>query len=162
MTTNEKELLQIGRVLKPRGLRGELKIQILTNRPSVFMGQKTVWIGRREYAVRGTSFHSGFAYIFLDGIDKIEKAEVLKGKAVEVPRECFELADDEVLDIDLIGFTVVTENGKTIGVLETIENDNLVVGDTIIPNEDDFVIETNMKTKQIIIRNSFFDAEEIR
>jgi len=150
------EDLRIGKVLKPRGLKGELKVQILTNRPQVFFDVKNVLIGGREYGILQASQQSGFVYLYVDGIKTIEMADLLKGKYITVTREQFGLEPDEVLDIDLIGFDVIDAKGNVLGKLESLENfgggEVLIVGEQVIPYEDEFISETNMNTKKIILR----------
>lgn len=70
----------------------------------------------------------------LDGIDSREKAETLLGKTIAVRRSALpSLADDEVYWTDLVGCTVVDNDGQVIGPLqrlfETGANDVMVVLD---------------------------------
>lgn len=159
----EKHL--IGRVLKPRGIKGELKIQILTNMPEVFLDLKTVYLGTQEYKVTDSSIQNSFAYLNIDGIKSIEDAEEFRELYVSVPRQRLRLDKDEVLASDIIGFDVVDDKGKKLGVLKSIDNygggDIFDCGTFSFPNEDEFVIETNMTEKKIVVRADRLGEETI-
>ena len=145
----------IGKVLKPRGLRGELKVQIMTNLSNIFGTIKTVQIGEKPYTVISGSVQSGFAYLTLDGINTYEQADLFRDKEIRVLSDQLEIDEDEVLVSDIIGFQVIDINGKNLGTLAGVENygggEVLIVGDMVIPYEDEFIVETNMKTKTITV-----------
>ena len=160
-------LVAIGTVLKPRGLQGELKIEITYNRPAVFNDLKSVSLNGKTYAVTRGSVQNGFAYLRLSGIDAIEKAELLRNQIVSVEDSALHLADNEVLSSDLIGFEVV-HNGKKIGTVASIENygagDFFEIavdgqGFVLLPNEDDFIAETNMTTPTLVLTPNALEAE---
>jgi len=137
--------VSIGRVTRPRGLRGELKVDVVHEIPA------RIFIDDKEYKVTKSSG----GYMFLDGICTPEQAECLRNKTIEANRADIHLSDDEVLASDLIGFDVVDTNGKFLGVLQTIENygagDIFDCGGFSFPNEDAFVVETNMTERKIVV-----------
>lgn len=160
-------LVAIGTILKPRGLQGELKIDITYNRPAVFHDLKSVTIGKQVYQVARGSVQNGFAYLRLVGIDSIEKAEPLRNQKVQVPTEDLHLAENEVLSSDLIGFEVV-HRGKKIGTVASVENygagDFFEIavdgqGFVSLPNEDDFIAETNLTTHTLVLTERALDTE---
>ncbi|MBS7401204.1 MAG: 16S rRNA processing protein RimM [Eubacteriales bacterium] len=160
-------LVAIGRILKPRGLQGELKIEITYNRPAVFNDLKSVDLGGKTYTVTRGSVQNGFAYLRLVGVDTIEKAEQLRNQIVKVDASALHLAENEVLSSDLIGFEVI-HNGKKIGTVASIENygagDFFEIavdgqGFVLLPNEDDFIAETNMTTRTLILTPNALEAE---
>lgn len=160
-------LVAIGTILKPRGLQGELKIDITYNRPMVFNEIKSVSLNEQTYQVARGSVQNGFAYLRLIGIDSIEKAEKLRNQIVKVDTSALHLADNEVLSSDLIGFEVV-HKGEKIGTVASIENygagDFFEIavdgqGFVLIPNEDDFIAETNMATHTLVLTPNALDAE---
>lgn len=160
-------LVTIGQVLKPRGLKGELKVEILYNRPQVFNDLTEVSIDGTKYAVTKSSVQNGFAYVNLQGVDVIEKAGRFRNKEIRVATDSLHLAADEVLSTDLIGFTVI-HNGKPIGTVKSVENYGAGdffeiavtgVGFVQIPNEDDFILETNMTQKTLTLTANALRAE---
>jgi len=144
--------VQIGRVSKPVGLKGELKVQ------SDFLVDE-FFIGDQKYTVTKSREYNGDQYYYLDGIDTIEKAEKLKGKLIFANRDALNLDDDEILADDLIGFEVISTDGKKLGVVKAA-GDNIDCGGFMFPYEDEFVTETNMTTKQIIVKK--WEEEECK
>ncbi|MCQ2382450.1 MAG: ribosome maturation factor RimM [Clostridia bacterium] len=160
-------LVAIGTVLKPRGLQGELKVEMTYNRPAVFNDLSTVTLANKTYHVARGSVQNGFAYLRLVGIDSIEKAENFRNQIVKVEDSALHLQADEVLSSDLIGFEVVHQ-GKKIGTVASIENygagDFFEIaidgqGFVLVPNEDDFIAETNMTTRTLVLTQNALEAE---
>ena len=160
-------LVAIGTILKPRGLQGELKIGITYNRPAVFNELKTVSVGGHIYHVVRGSVQNGFAYLRLDGIDTIEKAEKSRNQELLVESTALHLQADEVLSSDLIGFDVV-HLGKKIGTVTAVENygggdcfEIAIDGKefVLLPNEDDFIAETNMTTRTLVLTPNALESE---
>jgi 16S rRNA processing protein RimM len=159
----------IGKVLKPRGLAGEVKVSVLTNRFPELNGE-TVTCGR-DLVVRLASIQNGFAYLTFEGIKDVDGADALRGKNVEVARDMIEIDDDEVLASDIIGFAIVGVSGKTLGRLIAVENygagdilecAGVAPGSTFsFPNEDNFVVETNMTERKIVVRDERLEVETI-
>ena len=156
-TDPQGQLVPIARILKPRGLSGELKVQILTNIPNALDLAPNI---------EKVSYSGDFAFIRFKGVNSIEAAESMRGKLIEVPRDLLQLADDEVFADDLIGFEVIASSGKKLGTVRKVESvrasEVFDLGHMMIPNEDAFIIETNMQTKQIIANESMLEEETIR
>ncbi|MCL2570513.1 MAG: ribosome maturation factor RimM [Firmicutes bacterium] len=151
--------LLIGIILKPRGLKGELKVKILTNKPEVFFDLEHVFLDDTKHDVVSSSIQNGFGYITLKGLNKFELVDDLRDQNVYITKDQMIIEDDEVLVTDLIGFAVVDTLGKVLGTLRAIENygagEILVVNDELnIPYEDDFIMETNMTEKKIVVKTS--------
>jgi 16S rRNA processing protein RimM len=159
---NKKVL--IGQVLRPRGLRGELK----TN--AAFAELTKVYIDGREYKVDRSSLQNKFVYLCLAGVDSIEKAEKFRKKEIYVNENDLKIADDEVFADDLIGFAVLNANGEKIGKLKSVDDYGggvffeiavAGVGYVHIPNEDEFITETNMKNKTITLTINALHSENV-
>ena len=80
--------LIIGEVLKPQGIRGELKVKTFTDFPENVKAFGTVYIEDTPYKI--LSFRvgtDGAAYIGLRGVPDRNAAELLRGKKIEGERE---------------------------------------------------------------------------
>ena len=80
--------LIIGEVLKPQGIRGELKIKTFTDFPEDVKAFGTVYIDNVAYKI--LSFRvgtDGAAYVGLRGIPDRNAAELFRGKKLEGDRE---------------------------------------------------------------------------
>jgi 16S rRNA processing protein RimM len=85
----------LARILRPRGLRGELAAEILTDFPERLPKLREVWLadGRsapRRMKVRRcwlSTSRGGQAIFHFDGIENVEAAERLRGCEVQIPLE---------------------------------------------------------------------------
>src|SRR4030042_3382945 len=138
MAHGEASLVPIGRVLKPHGIKGRVKVE--------YFGEDLDRVLLyREFIIRDPT---GKAHTFegveavlqppriiltLKGIQTIEDTDPLINREIFVRRETLpELADDEFYWIDLIGMGVETVEGKRLGRVKTIlptgAHDVFVVG----------------------------------
>ena len=110
-----KSELTIGKVLKPRGLKGELKLELYSSNPARFLHLKKLKIDDCQYDVARISVEANFAYCLLEGIDSAEKAESLRGKLVTCARSDLPpLEEGEHYIVDMIGLDVFA-NGECVG-----------------------------------------------
>jgi 16S rRNA processing protein RimM len=154
--------LIIGRVLKPWGYRGELKIEILTEFPDRFASLRTVFLGddAKPFSVARARLHSGAALLKLDGIDSPEAAAKLREQLVQVAIEdAVELPKGKVFLYQLIGLRVRTLEGRALGeiadVLDTGANDVYIVRDgareILLPAIPDVVKEINLERREMVV-----------
>ena len=116
--------LIIGEVLKPQGIRGELKIKTFTDYPEDVKAFKTVYI--EDVAYKILSFRvgtDGAAYVGLRGIPDRNAAELFRGKKLEGEREdAPPLEDGQYYIVDILGLSCETEAGEALGVVTDIAN----------------------------------------
>lgn len=112
----QNEKLTVATVLKPQGIRGEVKVKPLTDCAADLKSFKKVLIDGVEYAVLSSRVQGEYAYLGLRGIADRNAAELLRGKDVEVFRaDAPELPEGRFYIVDLIGCEVFTENGERLG-----------------------------------------------
>lgn len=108
--------ITVGRVLKPQGINGEVKIQPLTDDPTRFKKLKVLYIDGAPFDIRSLRLSEGFVYVKLNGIDDRNAAETLRGKNADIDRvNAKPLEDGEYFIADLIGSAVVTQDGARLG-----------------------------------------------
>jgi len=157
------EYLVIGRIVAPRGVRGELKVQIETDDPARFLDLKRVFVGeaRRPYEVEAARLFKNQALLTLRGVADRDAAEALRGEYVYVHREnALPLADGEYYYHQIQGLRVVTEEGRVLGevveVLATGANDVYVVqgdsGEALIPAIRDVVLRIDLSAGLMTVR----------
>ncbi len=113
--------LIVGEVLKPQGIRGELKISPLTDSAEDFRTFHRVFLGETEYKVLSVRVGDGAVYLGLRGVPDRNAAELLRGKPVIIPREeAPALEEGRYYIADLLGAEVVTEGGKVLGTLTDV------------------------------------------
>lgn len=114
-------LVAIARILKSRGLRGELVAEVLTDFAERFDELETIIAlspngARRELKIEKFWFQKGRIIFKFAGFDSIETAETLRGVEVCVPEsESIELEADEFFDWQLENCEVETIEGEKIG-----------------------------------------------
>ena len=113
----ENNRLTIATIVKPQGIRGEVKVLTMTDAPEDLKAFDRVYIGGNCYKILKVRPQNGnCAFVTLSGIADRNAAELLRGMAVEVAREdAPELPDGTYYIADVIGCKVVDEEGKILG-----------------------------------------------
>ncbi len=161
------QYLLLGKILRPHGIRGELRMKILTDYPERIPALETVYLGRTPtssvaaYAVEGMRSHKGYGLLKLKSIDTRNQAEELRQLSVMVDIEnAVPLEKGELYLFQLIGLSVQTEDGETLGtvteVLETGANDVYIVdspkyGEILIPATEETIIETDVEAGSLTV-----------
>lgn len=115
------DTLTVATVLKPQGIRGEVKVRALTDSAEDLAAFKKLIIDGEEYSVLSVRAQGEFAYLMLRGIADRNAAELLRGKDVEVLRsEVPELPEGRYYIVDLIGCEVRTERGDLLGKITSV------------------------------------------
>lgn len=110
--------LTIATVLKPQGIRGEIKVKALTDSAEDLRSFPRVFIDGEEYKVLAVRPAGDCAFVTLRGIADRNAAELLRGKDIVALREdAPELPEDTFYLVDVLGCEVVTEKGKRLGTI---------------------------------------------
>ena len=158
--------LVIGEVLKPQGIRGELKVKTFTDYPEDVKAFGTVYIDDKSYKI--LSFRvgpDGAAYLGLRGIPDRNAAELFRGKKLEGAREdAPELEEGRYYIVDIIGLSCETEEGEVLGVVERIDNlasDVYTIekaGKRILfPAVKGVIAKVDIANGKLIVKKSVFD-----
>jgi 16S rRNA processing protein RimM len=129
-------VLEVGRIVKPHGLRGDVIVSLTTNREErVAAGSVLTTDDGRELRVLQSSRHQGRFIVTFEGVDGIEDAEGTRGARLSAPA----IDDPEALWVhELIGARVEDTSGRVLGTIEGVEanpaSDLLVLdGGALIP-----------------------------
>lgn len=115
------DLITVGRIVAPHGVRGDLRILPDTDRPSIYKKLKELVIGGKPYHLVSARPHKNVYILHLAEVNDRNMAETLIGKQVEVPfSELPKRPKGEYYIFDLIGLKVVTEEGETVGTLNEV------------------------------------------
>ena len=120
----KRDVLRIGFVLRPQGIRGELKVEPLTDDPKRFQQAKEVLLEQDGHytPVRMTTNRvaEDAVYVYLEGCYTRDAAEKLRGAYVCVSREqAVALPENSWFICDLLGLCVRTQR-ETIGTLSDV------------------------------------------
>ena len=116
--------LIIAEVLKPQGIRGELKVKTFTDTPENVKAFKTVYIDNVPYKILSFRVgNDGAAYLGLRGIPDRNAAELFRGKTIEGEREDGPALDEgQYYIVDILGLSCETEEGEVLGTVTDINN----------------------------------------
>jgi len=138
----------VGRVLAPWSLRGDVKVQPLTDFPERFAAGGHVCAAGVSYVIERCRWQRGHVFLKLAGIDSVTAAEALRDRLLEVPEDDLRpLGEGEYYHFQILGLEVRTTGGEVLGRVEQIistgSNDVFVVrgprGEVLIPAVDDVV-----------------------
>jgi 16S rRNA processing protein RimM len=161
----EVELVTVARVAKPRGLKGEVACDLLTDFPERFDWLEEVIAvfpgGRRErLKLEGHWPHGDRVVLKLGGFDSPEASAALAGCVLAVPEsEAVELEEGEFYDWQLEGGRVVTVGGAEVGTVREVlhtggEAPVLVILDeaereNLVPLAESICVEIDVDAKLI-------------
>ena len=163
--TGSSELVIIARAVKPRGLKGELVAELLTDFPERFEDVEELVLvspnGERSVGrLEGYWFQNDRVILKLAGYDDVESAKELVGFEFAVPEsERVLLPSDHYYDWELEGCTVKAGSesiGKVQSVLRTGGTEILAIADengkeSLIPLVDSIVVEIDAAAKTIVV-----------
>jgi 16S rRNA processing protein RimM len=165
--SSEPRYLVIGRITRPHGVRGEVRVQPRTDLPERFGWLERVYVGDgtpKPMTVVRARLHKGAVILKLGGCDSRDDAEALRAQWLLVPPEdAIPLEEGELYLYQLVGLDVVTEGRETLGVVEDVlqtgANDVLVVrrekeglGQLLLPDIPDVVLDVDLDGGRIVVR----------
>ncbi|MBR0208524.1 MAG: 16S rRNA processing protein RimM [Oscillospiraceae bacterium] len=151
-----KEYVEAGRIVNTHGVTGEVKIEVWLDSPEYFRTFKRLYLGGTEKKILSARPHKSFLIARLEGVDDLNTAMALKGKTVEILRADAHLKKGEFFVQDILGFTVVDEQGKEVGRLVDAEETPasmiyVVRGERehLIPAVKEFILSIDAEREQI-------------
>lgn len=113
--------MKIGLIVKPQGIRGELKVMPLTDDVNRFKKLKSVIIDDAKYRVISARCGLDAAFVVLENVNDRNAAETFRGKFMCVPREDAVVPEkDRFFIVDIIGCRVETEDGDLVGIIKDV------------------------------------------
>jgi 16S rRNA processing protein RimM len=161
------EYLIIGKIVKPFGVKGEIKVFPITDSVSRFEGLSFVYLQNGSsfdrYDVNQTRLTNEYVLLKLKGLDSRTDADKLRGEYIYVDREnAVKLEDSSYYYYDLLDCKVITTEGKQLGIVYDIQNagscdvyfvrtSNKVDNEVLIPAVSQVVKNIDIKNKEITI-----------
>jgi len=154
------ESLIVGRILAPWGIRGEVKVEVLTDFPERFAPQKVVYLNARPLEIESCRPHKQHLVVKLATIDSVEDTEKLRGQDLTIPSsELSRLPEGQYYTFQLIGLKVLTTDGEHLGqiadIMTTASNDVYIVkgkrGEILIPAIEDVVKSIDLEEGKMVI-----------
>lgn len=163
--TDEGDLVAIGRIVRPHGVRGRLKAVSYSGRGDAFSTAGTVFIKDASGAVQAHELlefipHKNVFLLLLDDITSLERSEEYRNAEILVRKDSLLREPGEFFWFELIGLGVYLENGDRLGsiteIIPTGSNDIYVVRHesgrkTFVPAIHDVVVEVDIEGGRMVI-----------
>lgn len=161
------ELATIGQIVNTHGIRGELKVYPLMDDPAMLGAYPQIGVqqpdGRVDWRqVEQVRVHKNMVILKLADVTEMNEAQALKGCYLKVPLDQLpKLPDGRFYQFELIGLTVRTDEGETLGVidhiLETGAKDVYSVvspegGEILLPNIEQVVLDVDLDGGVMTVR----------
>lgn len=118
---SSSELVAVARILRPRGLKGEVVAEILTDFPERFEALESVTglhpaRAQTELTIEKFWFQNDRVILKFAGYDSVERGETLRNTEICIPEsEAVSLDEGEYFDWELVGCRVETLDGVHVG-----------------------------------------------
>lgn len=157
------DLITIGKIVAPHGVRGDVRILPLTDFPNRFHDLKEVFVDDvGQLKLESARQHKNMILLKFTGFDSMNDSERLRGKLVKIgQQDLVKLPAGQYYIFDIIGLTVVTETGELLGtisdVLQPGSNDVYVVNqpgkkELLIPAIKEVVKEIDITGKRMVVK----------
>ena len=155
----KQQYIEAGKIVNTHGVAGEVKIEVWLDNPQFLRRFPRVFINGAEKKLLSGRAQKSFLIAKLEGVDDVNAAMALKGKTITVDRGDVRLPRGTFFVQDILGATVVDENGKEIGKLTDVlerpaHNIYVVQGEQehLIPAVPAFILKTDADAGIITVR----------
>lgn len=161
------EKLDIGKIAKPQGIKGELKIIPLTDNIERFLDLKEIYIDKEieKRKIRGCRINQNNVYMYIDGIISRNDAEKYRGVYLSIDKkDAISLNQNQFFIVDIIGCKMYNEKGEYLGQVKNIMQNGAAADVFEVKGEKNFMIpfvngltETvDIEHKKIIVKGKRF------
>lgn len=166
----DKEII-IGKIVAPHGVRGDIRILPLTEKPELFLDLEYLLLeGGKKLTVKNARFQKRMILVTTKEVTSMNEAELLRDKNIYIKAEDLpELEEDEFYVADLVGIPVYDLEGNQIGTfkdsLSTGSNDVYIIAvpgakDILVPALKEYFKEINLAEKRIVVKLPEWTDEE--
>ena len=159
---NPPDWLVVGKIVAAFGTKGEIRVMSQTDFPERFAAGSRLFVEREPgaFTVQTCRWHKGQPLLKLSGIEDRDRAEAFHGRYLRVPGEALApLEDGEYYLFQLMGLTVVADDGRELGtigdILHTGANDVYVVptpkGELLLPAIKEVVQEVDLSAGRMTV-----------
>lgn len=155
------EYIVVGHVIKAWGIKGAVKVEVLTDFPDRFAPGKQVYIDGHPLTIERSHPHKDRLIVKLCTINDLATASKLQERDIEIPiQEAHALPPGEYYRFQVMGLDVWGTNEEPVGKIEDIlptgSNDVYIVrgphGEVLIPATEDVVKSIDLENGRMIIR----------
>ena len=160
----QEDYLEIGKITRYQGNKGEVRVKPTTDIPERFFDLENVYLKKEdeiiELEIEYIRFHKQFVIIKFLEVNSIDEAEELKNYRVSIDEsEKYLLPEDNYYIDDLIDCEVYLRDGEFLGILtevvDTTGTDIFIVKgkakEYMLPASREMIIEIDIDAKKIIV-----------
>lgn len=160
---DEPVFVVIGKFRKPHGIRGEVRMTVLTDFPELIEPGRKIYAGQKyqQYTIKSIRWHGGDLLIALEELPDRTAVEIFRNtmvsmKSADMPAP----PEGEFYTHQLVDLEVVTDQGEKLGrikeVIFTGANDVYLVSppegkEILLPAIDDVVLEIDLKERTMLV-----------
>ena len=142
----------VGKIIKPQGIKGEVKIMPLVDIPAIFNGKHPLYIDKKLAPFKHASFRLGYAYVLFEEIVDRNIAEKYRNKFIYITKDEFEkISVDDFLVDDIIGSLLYDENEEFVGQIMGVTNYGF--DDILIVKQDEHLYEIHIKKDIFVVKD---------
>ena len=160
MSNLPDDLIPLGKLIKPHGIKGQVKFKPYNQDSSILIKNMMVWLKKEEdlmfFKISSISYNSLHPIIKFNNVNDRNEAVKLRNYVLYVSRSSFpDAKKDDIYFVDLIGCKVYDRHEKFIGIAKDIAHfaeDNHIL-----------IVENDSKEFMIPLNNDlmkFFDVNE--
>ena len=160
---NIDDCYQLGYIIKPHGLKGELQVLLDVDSPEAYQNLESVFVRQGQqlvpFFVEYINVKSGKAILAFDEVQEFDQAKALKGSELYLPLASLpEPEEGEFYLHEIEGFQLVDQNGVAIGQIKNaiesgpqlvliVENKDGV--EILLPYTEALLIKLDREAKQL-------------
>ena len=174
---SSEKLLLVGKVIKPHGFKGLIRVWSYARTIDSFLHSGTVFLKQDhqepvEYTVLDVQPHKNIFLMSVEGLDTFDKADSVRGADIFVDKDHLKKnSEDEYYWFEIIGLKVYLDTGKYLGIIKEIiptgSNDVYVVkqndSEFLIPAIHEVVKKIDLDKGEMIISaiDGLLDLNEV-
>lgn len=157
-------MFELGKALKPHGLKGEVAIKLDVDEPHRYAELDMVWVERQgtlvPYAIQSISIRPKSTVVTLEGVDDIEAAQSIAGSTLLLPLAALPpLKGLKFYYHEVVGFALVDDQFGALGTITTVldlpgnplfktEKDGV---EGLFPIQDQTLVDVDRATRTITV-----------
>lgn len=156
-----EEFLTVAKIVKPQGIRGEVKVVALTDSAQNLKDFSKVYIGEVPYRIlKVRPQDDKCAIVALSGVADRNAAEELRGREICARRaDAPELPPDTYYIVDIIGCAAFNDKGEKLGVISLItpartdiyEVEKTDGGKLVFPAVEGLILDIDVEGRKVIL-----------
>jgi 16S rRNA processing protein RimM len=162
-SSDEPVFVVIGKFRKPHGIRGEVRMTVLTDFPELIEQGRKIYVGQnyQQYTIKSIRWHGGDLLVALEELPDRTAVEIFRNIMVHMKSEDMPAPPEGEFYIhQLVDLEVVTDEGENLGRIKEIiltgANDVYLVGtpagkEILLPAIDDVVLNIDLEERTMLV-----------